>query len=123
MKRPMLLRAGLALGILSIGVGLAMPAQSQSNRPPWVDPAGKVMPEKMPARIKIGTDLFAAGYGWLDSTAFQNPSQEGPYMVYESETSTTPTFWFYHGAGIVPMGGAASRSAQPQNTVSTAAVP
>jgi hypothetical protein len=124
MKHRMLLRVSVTLGLLAGAVGYSLPAQSASNRPPWIDAAGKVAPDKMPARVKIGTDLFATGYGWLDSTALRNPSQEGPYMIYESEASDVPAYWYYHGTGIVSIGAsaqAASRGVQTQNTVSTAA--
>jgi polyisoprenoid-binding protein YceI len=64
---------------------------------------GEINVELMPSRIKIGTDLYKVGYGWLDNENFKDEST-GPFMVFESEDSKDPAYWYYKGSGIVPIG-------------------
>lgn len=80
---------------------------AKSDRPDWVDPdTGQVLPEKMPDRIRIGTDLYDSGVAWIDTIYFKaGPDRgPGPFMIYATEDSKEPAYWYYTDDGIVPIG-------------------
>jgi hypothetical protein len=104
--------------VVVAGGGVAMSSSKAEERPAseWMDPTtGEIFPDKMPSRIKIGTDLFEIGYGWLESANFQQPADPGPFMIYETEDSTEPAYWYYKDDGIVPIG--AEPSGKPLTSV------
>jgi hypothetical protein len=74
-----------------------------ASAPPSAVATSLPSPTTVPERVKIGSDLFAAGYGWLDGRNFDE-TNVGPYMVYETETATEPVYWYYKGMDIVPIG-------------------
>jgi hypothetical protein len=90
--------------VVTGGVGF-FSTRSNAEGPDWLDKeTGEIHPDLMPERIMIGTDLFDAGYGWLESQNFREPERSGPYMIYESEDSARPAYWYYKGMDIVPIG-------------------
>lgn len=113
----------LAFGVVGTGVcgAAAFAATSEANPAEWFNnEAGEINVEFMSPRIKIGTDLYKVGYGWLDGENFKDEST-GPFMVFESEDSKDPTYWYYKGSGIVPVG-TSLEEAEKMFPVSTVAV-
>ena len=95
--------ATVGLAIVAVA-GLAIVRTVRDDDPtPIVDSTSTSVPAPEPPRVPIGTDLFAVGHGWLDGRNFQDQSV-GPFMVYETEFGTEPSYWYYKGRGIVPIG-------------------
>ncbi len=120
MNTKWIVRGGLA-AVFAMGIAYASTSAAENTlRPPWVDSSGRVDTSKMPARIKVGTGLFPAGFGWLDSAALREKDNPGPFNVYESETAKSPAYWYYVDSGVVPIGTPLEQSDKPLTTVSIA---
>lgn len=91
---------------IALAVGIAMTsAPGGAEERPWFDSeTGAIDIELMPERIKVSTALFDAGYGWLESRNFREPTNNGPFLVFENVDSKEPSFWYYKGMDVVPIG-------------------
>jgi hypothetical protein len=108
-RRRRLATATTTTGLAIVGIGglVIVSAMRHDRGPaPVAEPAAtsastNAAPES--ERVRIGSDLFDTGYGWLDGRNFAE-TRVGPFMVYESDVATEPSYWYYKGVGIVPIG-------------------
>ncbi len=91
--------------IATAAAGGLLVAQTGAQQPDWFNrETGEIRVELMPDRIPMGTSLFKDGVAFLESRNFKEQSNNGPFLVYEFEDSKEPSFWYYKGVGIVPIG-------------------
>ncbi|MCX6522737.1 MAG: hypothetical protein NTZ21_18935 [Actinobacteria bacterium] len=104
----------LGVAIPAAMLGGILVAQTGAEEPPWFNKdTGEIRVELMPERIPMGSDYFKSGIAYLESRNFKE-SQNGPFLVFEFEDSKEPSFWYYKGVGIVPIG-----TKEPVNTLTT----
>lgn len=108
-RRQRRVATGAALVAIAVVVGLVAladrtPPPDGPARAGAGSPSPTTSPTTSPQRVKIGTDLFPQGYGWLDARNFDQPSAIGPFEVFASEDATQPAYWYYKGMDIVPIG-------------------